>query len=80
MLRACSSKERELSNDLLKRHSWPAIEAVNVPASAMVETTVPKGVPPSSWQPRELRIKVTMIAGVVRLVGRYEAIRSMIYH
>ena len=43
MLRACSSNEQELSNGLLKRHSWTAIEAENVPASAMVETTVPKG-------------------------------------
>jgi hypothetical protein len=47
MLRACSSNGHELSNDLLKRHSWTVIEAVNVPASAMVETTVPKGSHPA---------------------------------
>lgn len=43
MLRGCLSNEHEPSNDLLTRHSWTAIEAVNVPASAMVETMVPKG-------------------------------------
>ena len=80
MLRACSSNEHEPSNGLLKRHSWTAIEAVNVPASAMDETTVPKGVPHSSWQPREIKIKVTTIAAVVRLVWRHEMVRSMIYH
>ena len=47
MLRACSSNEHGLSNGLLKRHSWPAMEAVNVPAKAMVETTVPKGSHPA---------------------------------
>jgi hypothetical protein len=43
MLRACSSNEHELSNGLLKRHSWAAIEAVNVPARAMVEAVAPRG-------------------------------------
>jgi len=76
LLRACSSKEQQRSNGLLKRHSWIAIEAVNVPARAMVEAMLPSGVPPTSWQPREFKIKVTTIAAVVQSVGQYEAIRS----
>jgi len=43
MLRGGLSNEHELSNGLLKRHSWTAIEAVNVPARATVEGIVPRG-------------------------------------
>jgi hypothetical protein len=81
MLRACSSNGHELSNGLLKRHSWTAIEAVNVPAKAMVETTVPKGGPTQLVAATRNQNKSHNDSRtVVRVVGRYETVRSMIYH